>query len=396
MSFDKEKVPMRPSRVLTSKQSALLARHISFLLLMPVISIFLSGCASSNPTDLTPENLHETLKVLAERHHVCGVAVAVIKNRKLDSIDSATGCLPASTLNSDSVFQAASLSKPVFAYAVLKLVAQGKLELDVPVIKYLPQGYRHQFNPLEAEPSDLVTDPRLQAITARMVLNHTSGLPNWASGPLNFDSAPGIKWNYSGEGYVLLQRAVEAVTSEPLDQFMTSQVFTPLAMNHSDYLWNERIAQNLLPGTKANGAPRATMDLRKPNAAFSLYTTAADYGKFLVKVLNDDDVIKQLTASPVTVDPSLGLSWGLGWGIERDKDDPYIWQWGNNTGYRAFVIASVRTGDGFVMLTNSENGLKLAQPMAQKILPIEHKLFQSSVLGIDIINLFCNTLRLCL
>jgi CubicO group peptidase (beta-lactamase class C family) len=396
MSFDKEKVPMRPSRVLTSKRSALLARHISFLLLMPVISIFLSGCASSNRTDLTSENLQETLKVLAERHRVCGVAVAVIKNLKLDSIDTATGCLPASTLNSNSVFQAASLSKPVFAYAVLKLVEQGKLELDMPVVKYLPQGYRHQFNPLKAEPSDLVTDPRLQAVTVRMVLNHTSGLPNWASGPLNFDSTPGTKWNYSGEGYVLLQRAVEAVTSQPLDQFMTSQVFKPLAMNHSDYVWNERIAQNLLPGTKANGTPRATMDLKSPIAAFSLYTTAADYGKFLVKVLNDDDVMKQLTASPVTVDPSLGLSWGLGWGIERDQDDPYIWQWGNNTGYRAFVIASVRTGDGFVMLTNSENGLELAEPMTQKILPNEHKLFQSSILGRDIINLFCNTLRLCL
>lgn len=387
---------MRLSRVLTSKQSALLARHISFLLLMPVISIFLSGCASSNRTDLTSENLHETLKILAERHHVCGVAVAVIKNRKLDSIDSATGCLPASMLNSDSVFQAASLSKPVFAYAVLKLVAQGKLELDVPVVKYLPQGYRHQFNPLKAEPSDLVTDTRLQAITVRMVLNHTSGLPNWASGSLNFDSTPGTKWSYSGEGYVLLQRAVEAVTGQPLDQFMTSQVFKPLAMNHSDYVWNERIAQNLLPGTKANGTPRATMDLKNPIAAFSLYSTAADYGKFLVKVLNDDDVIKQLTASPVTVDPSLGLSWGLGWGIERDQDDAYIWQWGNNTGYRAFVIASVRTGDGFVMLTNSENGLELAEPMTQKILPSEHKLFQFSMLGGDIINMFCNTLRLCL
>jgi CubicO group peptidase (beta-lactamase class C family) len=372
------------------------ARHIGFFLLMPVISIFLSGCASSNRIDLRSSSLHETLKILAERHHVCGVAVAVIKNRKLDSIESATGCSPAPTLNSDSTFQAASLSKPVFAYAVLKLVALGKLELDVPVVKYLPQGYRHRFYPLKAEPSDLVTDPRLQAITVRMVLNHTSGLPNWASGPLNFDSTPGTKWEYSGEGYVLLQRAVEAVTGQPLDQFMSSQVFKPLAMNHSDYVWNEGIAQHLLPGTKANGTPRAAMDLRSPIAAFSLYTTAADYGGFLVEVLNDDNVIKQISASPVTVDPSLGLSWGLGWGIERDQDNRYIWQWGNNTGYRAFAIASIQTGDGFVMLTNSENGLELAEPMTQKILPGEHKLFQSSILGGDIVNLLCNTLHLCL
>ncbi|PHV06851.1 serine hydrolase [Janthinobacterium sp. BJB412] len=387
---------MRPSRVSSSKRSALPARHLGFLLLMPVISIFLSGCASSNRIDLASNNLHETLKILAERHHVCGVTIAVVKSRKLDSIESATGCSPAPTLNSDSIFQAASLSKPVFAYAVLKLLAQGKLDLDVPVVKYLPQGYRHRFYPLKAEPSDLVTDPRLQAITVRMVLNHTSGLPNWASGPLNFDSTPGTKWEYSGEGYVLLQRAVEAVTNQPLDQFMSSQVFKPLAMNHSGYVWNEGIAQHLLPGAKANGTPRAAMDLRSPIAAFSLYTSAADYGRFLVEVLNDDAVIKQISGSPVTVDPSLGLSWGLGWGIERDQDHRYIWQWGNNTGYRAFVIASIQTGDGFVMLTNSENGLELAEPMTQIILPGEHKLFQSSILGGDIVNLLCNTLHLCL
>lgn len=138
------------------------------------------------------------------------------------------------------------------------------------------------------------------------------------------------------------------------------------------------------------------MDLKKPVAAFSLYTTAADYGKFLVTVLNDDDVIKQITASPIMVDRSLGVSWGLGWGIEANNGDPTIWQWGNNLGYRAFVIASVRTGDGFVMLTNSENGLKLAEPIAQKILPREHPLFKFSSLEDDVINVLCNTARVCL
>lgn len=371
-------------------------RQLVFLLLAPVLSLFLSGCAASSQTDLASKNLQETIQLLAEKHRVCAVAVAVIKHRRLDSIDTATGCQPAATINADSVFQAASLSKPVFAYAVLKLVAQGKLELDAPVVKYLPQGYRHQFNPLKAEPSELVTAPRLRAITVRMVLNHTSGLPNWSAGPLNFDSAPGTKWHYSGEGYVLLQRAVEAVAGQPLDQFMAAQVFTPLAMNHSAYAWNERIANSILPGTKANGRPRTTLDLTAPIAAFSLYTTAADYAKFLVAVLNDGDVLKQISAAPVPVDQGLGLSWGLGWGIEQGQDDRYIWQWGNNTGYRAFVIASPRTGDGLVMLTSGENGLKLAEPVAKKVLGSEHKLFQFSMLDDDLLNLLCNKLRLCL
>ena len=112
-------------------------------------------------------------------------------------------------------------------------------------------------------------------------------------------------------------------------------------------------------------------------------------------MLNDDRVLKQITESPVTVDPGLGLSWGLGWGIERTQNDIFIWHWGNNPGYRAFVIASVRTGNGLVMLTNSENGLKLAEQITQKVLPGEHKVFRFSMLDDDIINLLCPTLRLC-
>lgn len=363
---------------------------------MLFLSLLLSGCASSPRTDLAAANLHDTLEALAKQHHVCGVSMAIIRNRQLDAIDSASGCPPATPLHRDSVFQAASLSKPVFAYAVLKLVAQGKMELDMPVVKYLPNGYRHQFYPTRAEPSELVSDPRLQAITVRMALMHTSGLPNWASGPLKFDATPGTRWQYSGEGYVLLQRAVEAVTGQPLDQFMRAQVFKPLGMHDSDFVWTERISQTLLPGTKANGAARATMELNSPNAAFSLYTTAADYGRFLVTLLNDEAVINQLTASPVLVDQALGLSWGLGMGIAREREDSYIWQWGNNTGYRAFVIASVRTGNGMVMLTNGENGLKLAEPLTQKILPAEHKVFQFPMLSAGLLDTVCNYLRLCL
>lgn len=366
------------------------------LFLMPVTALWLCGCASSTRSELTSESLQATLSVLAKKHDVCGVMVAVIKNRKLDAIHSATGCLPAPTLTHDSVFQAASLSKPMFAYAVLKLLAQGKLSLDTPVVDYLPQGYQHQHNPLTLARAELVADPRLRAITVRMALNHTSGLPNWAFGPLSFEATPGTKWEYSGEGYVLLQRAVETVTGTTLDHFMTTQTFGPLAMDHSDYVWNERNTQKLLPGTKANGSPRATPKWINPNAAFSLYTSAQDYGTFMVAVLNDGEIIKRITASPVTVDPALGLSWGLGWGIEHAREDTYIWQWGDNMGYCAFAIASVRTGDGFVMLTNSENGLKLAQPITQKILPDEHTLFRSPILGTNILVTLCNAVRLCM
>ena len=368
----------------------------TILIFTPVGSIFLFGCASLDNTKQLPNELHNTLKIFAEKHQVCGVAIAVVKNRQVDSTESATGCMPALTVNSDSVFQVASLSKTVFAYAVLKMVDQGKLEIDAPVMKYLPHGYRHQFNPLKTDPSNWVSDARIHEITVRMVLNHTSGLPNWASGPLIFNSAPGEKWEYSGESFVLLQRAVEVITGQPLDQFMENQVFKPLAMNHSSYIWTEKMAQTMLPGTKANGTARTTLTLKKPVAAFTLHTTAADYGKFIAALLENKIMLKQITASPVTADSSLNLQWGLGWGIENTPNDLYIWHWGNNIGYRAFVIASVHTGDGLVMLTNSENGLELAKPLTDKILPDKHTLFDSSMLGHDMVNWLCTKLRVCL
>ena len=229
-----------------------------------------------------------------------------------------------------------------------------------------------------------------------MVLNYTSGLPNWASGPLVFDASPGTKWRYSGEGFVLLQRAVEAVTGEPLDRYMAHQLFAPLAMDNSAYLSNAHLRPQLLAGTKANGAPRSTIDIKHPVAAFSLHTTAADYGKFIAALLNDEPILKQLGASPVMVDAGLNLRWGLGWGVGQAGDDAYIWQWGNNPGYRAFVMLSVRTGDGFVMRTNSENGLAMAQPLAQIILPGEHKLFEAPMLEDDVLNLLLKNFHVCL
>lgn len=361
-----------------------------------MLPILLSGCIHNQKKESNSKNFQETLKIISKKNNVCNLAIAVIKNKKIVSLNSVNGCAVPSKQNSESIFQAASLSKPVFAYAVMKLVAEGKLDLDTPLMKYLPQGYQHQYNPLKKEPYDLVTDPRLQIITARMVLNHTSGLPNWASGPLTFYSAPEEKWGYSGEGFLLLQRAVETVTAKPLNQVMKEQVFDPLGMINSDFVWNSEMEEKLLIGTKANGRPRKSVKLTEPVSAFSLYTTAEDYGKFLEVVLNDENLLRIITESTVMVNPKLNLSWGLGWGVEKNPKNTYIWHWGNNPGYRSFVLASVQTGDGFVLFTNSENGLYLAKPIADILLPDEHKLFEFSLLKNDIVNILCNSLRLCL
>jgi CubicO group peptidase (beta-lactamase class C family) len=125
------------------------------------------------------------------RARVPGLAIALVADTRLvwngtfGWANSATGA----PVTQETVFEAASLSKPVFAYAVLQLVDAGVLELDVPLVRYLPGGY------------DVGEDPRVAQITARHVLSHRTGFPNWrAPGtPLTINFAPGERFSYSGE-----------------------------------------------------------------------------------------------------------------------------------------------------------------------------------------------------
>jgi CubicO group peptidase (beta-lactamase class C family) len=298
----------------------------------------------------------------------------------------------------DSVFQAASLSKPVFAYAVLKLAEKGVLSLDKPLISYLPEGYLHVQNPfaLSRPPiTDLVIAPELQAVTARMVLSHTSGLPNWSSKPLAFDFAPGTKWQYSGEGFVLLQRVVEVITNEKLDDFTRHQLFEPLAMSNTEFRWDKRFTGTVVPGMSSSGHPRHLV-FPEAIAPASLYTTAKDYAKFLAALTADSQTVQQIIAAPVSVDPKHDLSWGLGWGIEHSKSETFLWQWGNNPGYRAFVMASTSTGDAVVILTNSENGLSIVEPIVRAVFPGSHNAFKFYMLREGISYFLCENFDWCM
>ena len=100
--------------------------------------------------------------------------------------------------------------------------------------------------------------------------------------------------------------------------------------------------------------------------------------------------------SPVDVDTRLSLSWGLGWGLEHFTDGVHLWQWGNNLGYRAFVVAAPGSGDGLVLLTNSDAGLKLVEPLVRAAVSGEHKVLRSTFLSAGVLDALCEFLRVCL
>lgn len=120
---------------------------------------------------------------------------------------------------------------------------------------------------------------------------------------------------------------------------------------------------------------------RTPNAAASLHTTAADYARLMAAWLADPALVGTAMAEPVSVSPELGLSWGLGWGVMAAPGGPYLWQWGNNPGFRAFAIMSVASSQGFVLLANSERGMPLATALTRDLLPGALEVFRFPPLG---------------
>ena len=377
----------------------IIARNRSCLGGRPVLlaACLFSLCFESAGLEPLSTDLQAIVERQARDQHVCAVSYATVHAGKLSRSGGASGCDRMSAPTEDSVFQAASLSKPVFAYAVLKLAQEGSLSLDTPLVSYLPQGYFHIQNPFAfGRPpiSDRVVAPELQTVTARMVLSHTSGLPNWSSEPLAFDFAPGTGWQYSGEGFMLLQRVVEELTRDKLDDFMRRRLFNPLGMSNTAFRWKPQFANIAMPGMSSSGQPRQ-LDIPEAMAPLSLYTTANDYAKFLAALMADPEAVQLIVEAPVSVVPKLGLSWGLGWGVERSEREAFLWQWGNNPGYRAFVMASTKSGDAVVMLTSSENGLAMAEPIMTAVLPGTHKAFKSYLVREGLSHFTCKNLNWC-
>jgi CubicO group peptidase (beta-lactamase class C family) len=192
---------------------------------------------------------------------VPGLSMAVIGDRQALTVCGVRNAIDRTAVDQQTIFGAVSLSKPLFAYAVLQLTDAGKLALDTPLSLHVPDY--------------VADDPRAAAVTVRHVLSHTSGLPNWRSVdlPLKTYFAPGERFSYSGEGFVWLQRVVEAVTGESLDATLRRLIFDPLGMHRSSYIWQPAFEANYADPHDAEMEPGIKIKPSVPNTAASLQTT---------------------------------------------------------------------------------------------------------------------------
>ncbi len=251
-----------------------------------------------------------------------------------------------------TVFEAASLTKPLFAYLVVGLARDGVLDLDAPLARYL------------AYP-DIAHDPRSKQVTARMVLSHSSGLSGGRHGArVDFVYDPGRYFNYSAEGIFYLQLVVERLLGKPLDVAMRERVFAPLGMAHSSMVWTPAIARNHATGYDYHDRRAEKWKPDKPGAAASLHTTAGDYARFLREMMTGARLgprwLAEMLRPQVLVIPGDStLAWSLGFGVDRTGAAPAYYQWGSNLGVQNLVVFHPAQRVGVVYFANSEHGLQV-------------------------------------
>ncbi|WP_080057240.1 serine hydrolase domain-containing protein [Spirosoma aerolatum] len=328
--------------------------------------------AQTKELERNPAQFDAFIDQLMKRDSIPGLSIAIIRQNKLvyHKGYGLTRSDSTQKVTSETIFEAASLTKPTFAYAVLQLVDQGLLDLDKPLCEYLPY-------------SDVATDERYKKITARLVLSHRSGLPNWRknrrSSELAMLRTPGERFGYSGEGFVYLQKVVEKITGKPINEFMEERVLNPLGMTNSGYVWKPTFDSHVaLPHYEGDNVG----EKYKPdqaNMAYSLQTSANDYAKFILAILTPkglkastvDQILSQQTQLPTRFSGdslSTRLYWGLGFGLERTPNDTYFWHWGDNGAFKCYLVGSRSRKDAVVYFTNSATGLRLISDITKQVM----------------------------
>jgi CubicO group peptidase (beta-lactamase class C family) len=276
----------------------------------------------------------------------------------------------------NTIFNVASLTKPVTAVIALRLISLGKWKLDEPVYKYWTDP-------------DIASDPKNKLLTTRIILSHQTGFPNWRwlddSKKLNFHFDPATKYQYSGEGMEYLRKALENKFKKSLQQLAKELLFQPLQMVDTRYVWDKKLdTTRLAIGYDKNGNPYKTIKNYTPSGADDLLTTIEDYGNFLISVLNAEGIEKKVYDEMISnqVASSRGKHFGLGFEIyDLGNGEFALSHGGSDKGVQTIFFILPKTKQGILIFTNSDTGVNVYEKIlkhylghnGQKIIDIETK-----------------------
>ncbi len=304
-----------------------------------------------------PRAFDRFLRVHMQYYKIPGMSIAVVKDGRVIYHD-ALGYKNAFTkepVTTDTLFEAGSMTKVVFAYAVNRLVERGVLDLDVPLYEYWPEV-------LDKFPDD----ERYKLITARYVLAHRTGLTNWDGYELQF--TPGTNFGYSGQAFEWLAMVVSQITNKSIAEVVHDEVFVPLGIENAYLTWEEDsdYAARTASGHRQGNAPISKTIDAEPFMAYSLHTDALNYAKLLVGIMERDGLEEttfkeMLRRQFEIVDASNPeeLPYGLGIVVEETSHGLKLSHGGTRTGFTSNMVLYDGLRAGYVFLINNEQAYYL-------------------------------------
>lgn len=298
-----------------------------------------------------------------KENNVPTLGLGVIENGKLNQIRVFGELSNGNSAPYNTIFNVASVTKPVTALVALKLAEQGKFSLDEPL-------YNYWIDP------DIAKDLRHKKLTARLILSHQTGFKNWRwlneDKKLHFDFEPGKGYGYSGEGYEYLRKALEKKFKKSLKQLAEELIFNPLEMEDTRYIWNKNVDNSRYAlNFDKNGKAYETVKNTTPNSADDLLTTIEDYGNFLIGIMNRE-LISEKTFNEL-VSPQIasekGKHFGLGFEIYDFGNGEYaLAHGGADFGVRTIFFLLPKTKQGLLIFTNSDTGGNLYETLVKHYL----------------------------
>tara|TARA_R110002110_G_scaffold92763_11_gene241995 strand:+ start:390 stop:2177 length:1788 start_codon:yes stop_codon:yes gene_type:complete len=352
-------------------------KQLTLILTILISSTLLAQNDSKNTEQFVSE-LDQKMPELLNDFIVPGAAIAIIENGEviLQKGYGYSDINKGIKVTKTTGFNIGSISKTIAAWGVMKLVQEGKIDLDAPAEQYLTRWHIPK--------SDFDSDK----VTIRRLLSHTAGLslhgyPGWSpkdelptieesldgknNGPgrVEIIMEPGTKWKYSGGGFSILQLIIEEVTKQKFEDYMQADILNPLGMTSSSYTIDEKILKSSSLEHN-NFGEVIDFELFTAQAAAGLHTTIEDFTKFAQASLytSKNNKKHQQILSATTLEqmmkPALASngSYGLGYQVDAIQDTSVVLRGhgGANTGWHAFLMLDPETNDGFIMITNGGAG----------------------------------------
>ncbi|MFC5437538.1 serine hydrolase domain-containing protein [Rhodanobacter umsongensis] len=346
-----------------------MAMALAGLLAMTTTGVMAVNCADPVRNDAVIQSrLDDAVPRLLAEQRVPSVAIAHIENGKIVLAVAYGSQSPGVPATTRTLYNIASMTKPVSAEVELRLASRGRLSLDEPM-------YRYWVDP------DIATDERRKQLTPWLALTHQTGFPNWrreTGGVLTFERSPGQAYGYSGEGFEYMARFTEKKLGIPFEKLAQTLVFEPIGMRDTAYTRRSWFAGRIAVPTDREGKALEPAIAERFFASDQLYTTIGDYARFLLSVMKHEGVNDAIAGERERIlvsrksgictpamrnDCPTDIGFGLGWEVLKFGQETVLMHTGMDDGLFTFGYVEPTQGTATVIFTNSANGPRVVLPL---------------------------------